>query len=78
MAAKDTPTQAEKVLDFIQRNGFITRYMAVYELGIFELAARIAELEERGYKFDKSGRAKFIAKDGTKGSCTVYKLVRHG
>lgn len=68
-------TQAEKVLSFIQHHGYITRYKAVYELGIFELAARIAELESIGYKFDKSGREHFVAKDGTKGSCTIYKFA---
>ena len=66
---------AKKILSFIQHNGYITRYKAVYELGIFELAARIAELERIGYKFDKSWREHFVAKDGIKGSCTIYKFA---
>lgn len=67
-------TQADKVLDYIRQHGKITRFRAVYELGIFELAARISELEERGIRFDKSEREKFTARDGSKGSCTVYKI----
>lgn len=67
--------QYERVLEYIRRHGYITRYKAVYELGIFELAARINELELMGYRFDKTGKEKFMSADGTQGSGTVYKLV---
>lgn len=69
------PTQRERVVNYIKANGSLTRYEAVYELGIFELAARISELEERGYTFDKSSTRKFTARDGTRGWCVVYKLA---
>lgn len=67
-------TQAQDVLEYIQEHGSITRLEALRECGVFELAARISELEGQGIKFDKSGRKKFVARNGRKGFCTVYKL----
>lgn len=67
-------TQAEEVLAYIQEHGSIARLEALQELGVFELAARIAELEEQGVEFDKSGRKKFVARNGRKNFCTVYRL----
>jgi hypothetical protein len=42
------------VLQYVQKHKFITRYIAAVELGVMNLWARIAELEdEDGYKFDR-------------------------
>ena len=67
-------TQAQDVLEYIQEHGSITRLEAFTECGVFELAARISEPEAQGIKFDKSGRKKFVARNGRKGVCVVYKL----
>lgn len=47
-------TQRERVLNYIEDFGSITRIEAFFDLGIFELPARICELEKEGYKFKKS------------------------
>lgn len=48
------PTQRDKVLKYIQDFGFITSWQAYQDLGISQLGARIYELKERGYEFDKT------------------------
>ena len=60
-----TPTsQAEEILFYIQRHGSITRAQAA-GLYIFELSARICELEKRGWRFDRktiSGKNRYDRK----------------
>lgn len=46
-------TQADRILQFIQEHGSITRLQAANEIGAFELSARLIELENRGYVFEK-------------------------
>lgn len=43
-------TQCERVLDYIKKNGKISRYEALTECGVVELPARITELKQKGYK----------------------------
>ena len=43
-------TQREMILRYIADNGSITSYQA-YTLGITQLATRVSELKEQGYKF---------------------------
>ena len=45
-------TQKEEVLEYIRKNGSITRLQAA-QLYIFELSARIGELEKLGYIFNR-------------------------
>ena len=47
-------TQRERILIYIKDFGSITRIEAFFDLGIFELPARICELEKEGYKFKKT------------------------
>ena len=57
-------TQCEQIIDYIKQNGSITGREASHNLGIERLAARIADLKERGvpickqtqYKRDESGK----------------------
>ena len=49
-------TQCERLLDYLNENGTITRGEAFDFLGIAELAARINELERRGYRFERERR----------------------
>lgn len=46
-------SQAEQVLDYIERFGSISTYEAFRDLGITRLASRIFDLTEQGYDFDR-------------------------
>ena len=46
-------TQADMVLDYLERNGSITQDQADRELGIRRLAARIHDLARRGIAIDR-------------------------
>lgn len=43
------PTQAQRVLDYIEQFGSITQYEALKDLGIMRLASRVSELKKRGH-----------------------------
>lgn len=43
------PTQAQRVLDYIERFGSITQHEALIDLGVARLASRISELKKKGY-----------------------------
>ncbi len=45
-------SQREEVIQYIRKNGSITRLEAA-QLYIFELSARIGELEKQGYVFNR-------------------------
>lgn len=45
--------QREKILKYMKDFGSITAYEAVIDLGITQLAARLCELKDRGYEFNK-------------------------
>ena len=68
------PNQEQDILNWIKKTGFIDRTISVYELGIFELSARIVGLEKKGYKFNKEPQ-KRIAKNGRKFRCVKYSLI---
>jgi hypothetical protein len=42
-------TQAERVLDYIEKFGSITQYEALQDLGVMRLASRISDLKKLGY-----------------------------
>lgn len=44
-----TKTQCDAILDFMQKNGFITQKEAINELYIYRLASRICDLKKAGY-----------------------------
>lgn len=46
-------TQRDRVLDYIKQFGSISSREAFMDLGVTQLAARICELSDRGYEFDK-------------------------
>lgn len=46
-------SQCDQVLAYIKEFGSISSMEAFKDLGITRLAARILNLEERGYKFEK-------------------------
>lgn len=43
------PTQAQRVLDYIDQFGSITQLEALQDLGVLRLASRISELKKQGY-----------------------------
>lgn len=43
------PTQAQRILDYIERFGSITQYEALQDLGVMRLASRISELRSDGH-----------------------------
>ena len=47
------PTQAEQIVNYIRKYGSITRLDAARDLFIFELSARIIDLQKRGFVFSK-------------------------
>lgn len=66
-------SQKDKVLQYIKVNGSISSMQAFYHLGVTRLAARIADLRERGVGIESktvSGKAK----DGTPIHYSVYSL----
>ena len=46
-------TQKQAVLKYVRKHKFITRWTATAYLGCLNLWARVAELEEDGYRFDR-------------------------
>lgn len=50
---KNTMTQNERIIAYIEKFGSISTFEAFSELGITRLAARIYELGEAGYDFDR-------------------------
>lgn len=44
------PTQAQRILEYMQTHGGITQFDAMRDLGVMRLGARIFELKARGHK----------------------------
>lgn len=42
-------TQAQRVLEYIEKFGSITQYEALSDLGVMRLASRISDLKKNGY-----------------------------
>lgn len=66
-------TQCEKILRYLDDYGSITRRDAAYELGIFEFAARISDLERKGFRFTKTSEA-YTDRYGDTGHHKRYRL----
>lgn len=49
----DTATQCKRIIEYIRENGHITSYEAYAKLRVTQLAARITDLESRGFEFNK-------------------------
>lgn len=68
-------TQRDMVLKYIRDFGCITTWEAYSELGISQLGARIFELKERGYEFEKE-RIYTKNRYNKKTHYDVYRLVK--
>lgn len=49
----DKNTQCKQIVDYIRKKGYITSFEAYQNLKITQLAARITDLESRGFVFNK-------------------------
>lgn len=49
MNKNSNPTQAQRVLDYIDQFGSITQLEALRDLGVMRLASRISDLKKLGY-----------------------------
>lgn len=50
-------TQKERIVQYLKDEGSITALEAVRELGVLQLSARLCELIEDGYDFDKKAES---------------------
>ena len=46
-------TQAQRIVDYIRKNGSISALEAVQDLGVLRLSARIYDLAKAGYSLNK-------------------------
>lgn len=74
MGLENKPTQCDKILKYIRDFGSITSWQAYQELGVTQLGARIYQLKERGYKFNKT-RVKTKNRYGEPTHFDEYRLV---
>ena len=49
MMEHSKPTQAQRVLQYMERFGSITQFEALKDLGVMRLASRISELRKKGH-----------------------------
>lgn len=47
--SNSNPTQAQRVLDYMNQFGSITQYEALQDLGVMRLASRVSELKKQGF-----------------------------
>ena len=67
-------TQCDRIVEYIKRYGSITSWQAYADLGITQLGARIFQLKERGYLFEKE-RVNTKNRMGEKTHYDIYRLV---
>ena len=69
-----TNSQEKRILNYFKSRKTLDRFRAFTDLGIFELAARIAGLEKKGHKFEKK-RLKGKNRWNEPFNYTQYKLL---
>ena len=75
--ANNTPTQREQIVNYMKEYGSITRLESSLELFIFEMPARICELQKLGWVFKKT-REKRTNANGITKSFTRYSIIKEG
>ena len=68
-------TQRDRVLQYLKEHGYITSYKAYKELGCTQLATRIKELKDRGFRFKKE-RVKTVNMYGDPTHFDMYMLIK--
>lgn len=64
-------SQIQDILNYLERNGSITRLQAFTDLGVAELSARIIDLEQKGFHIPRK-RIQVTARNGRKCHVTKY------
>lgn len=71
------PTQKEQIVKYMKEHGSITRLDSSCKLFIFELSARIVELEKMGWVFNKARESRKNKYGQTK-TFTRYSIAKEG
>ena len=71
------PTQAQRIVEYIDQNGSITRLDSSCKLFIFELSSRIISLEKKGWVFKKE-RESIKNSFGETKSFVRYSILKRG
>ena len=77
MAKVKVPTQRAQIVDYMRKHGSITRLDSSCKLFIFELSARVVELEARGWQFKKDRETHKNSYGQTK-HFTRYSILKEG
>ncbi len=75
--AKKRPSQRQRVVDYMREHGSINRLESCTELFIFELSARITELEDRDWIFEKTWKSVKNSYGETK-TFVEYRIIKEG
>ena len=68
------PTQAQDVLEYMEKHGSISIREAIYDLGITRLASRIWELKRKGVQIVSESK-QVKARNGRVTNVSVYRLA---
>lgn len=71
------PTQAQRVLQYIEDFGSITQFDALKDLGVMRLASRISELKKDGYPITSKMDAVYN-RYGEKCTIKRYSMAKKG
>lgn len=71
------PNQRARIVQYLDKHGSITRLESCTELFIFELSARIIELERDGWVFNKARESVKNSFGETK-TFTRYSIIKRG
>lgn len=77
MAERKRPTQAQRIIQYMDEYGSITRLDSCCKLFIFELSSRIISLENKGWVFDKKRESVKNSFGETK-SFVRYSILKRG
>ena len=74
---KPNPTQRQQIVEYMKKHGSITRLESSCELFIFEMPARICELQKLGWVFKKDWITK-KNKYGISKTFVRYSILKEG
>ena len=75
--AKKRPSQRQRIVDYMREHGSIDRLESCTKLFIFELSARITELEDRDWIFEKTWKSVKNSYGETK-TFVEYRIIKEG
>ena len=77
MAKTKRPSQRQRIVNYMREHGSINRLESCTELFIFELSARITELESKNWIFEKSWKSVKNRYGETK-TFVEYRILQEG